>query len=329
MRIGKKLLLTEFGSSVYGTRTPTSDHDYKGIFVPHFEDILLQKVSKTSFQENTRTNLAARNSPTDSDLEWITLQAFIRLCSEGQSMAIDILFTPKSFWKEHSTEWEFIQQNRAKLLSQKISAIVGYCQQQAAKYGIKGSRLAAVRHALDVLKGYPQETKLNEVDLKKLKTDLGENKHISFVDSKTPAGIEEQHLEVCNRKVPIHANFKYALHVFGRIYEQYGERARQAEANEGVDWKALMHAVRVSEEAKELLTSRTVTFPRPERTLLLQIRNGELPYDEVAEKIEQGLQEVEDLQEISTLPKEMDMVFWEAWMIDVYGKHISRGLNQS
>ena len=166
MRIGRKLLLTEFGSSIYGTRTPSSDHDYKGIFIPHFEDILLQKVSKTSFQENTRTNPAVRNSATDSDLEWITLQAFIRLCSEGQSMAIDILFTPKLFWKEHGMEWEFIQQNRTKLLSQKISAIVGYCQQQAAKYGVKGSRLAAVRHSLDVLKGYPPETKLNEVDFK-------------------------------------------------------------------------------------------------------------------------------------------------------------------
>jgi hypothetical protein len=326
MRLGKKILLTEFGSSVYGTRIPSSDHDYKGIFVPHFEDLLLQRASKTSFQANTRTDPAARNSASDSDLEWITLMAFIRLCSEGQSMAIDILFIPEAFWKEHTSEWRFILENRSRLLSQNISAIVGYCQQQAAKYGIKGSRLAAVRHALEVLQKYPPDQKLNETDSKNLKNELQGNKHISFVNSKTSAGVDEQHLEVCNRKVPMHANFKYAVQVFGRIYQQYGVRALQAEANEGIDWKALMHAVRVAEEAKELLTSGKVTFPRPEKELLLNIRKGNVRYDEVAEKIEEGLQAVENLQESSSLPKEVDLAFWETWLIQVYGRHVKDSL---
>lgn len=32
------LLITEFGSTLYGTRGPNSDTDYKGIFVPTFRN---------------------------------------------------------------------------------------------------------------------------------------------------------------------------------------------------------------------------------------------------------------------------------------------------
>jgi len=323
MRIGKTLLVAEFGSTVYGTRLSSSDRDFKGIFIPHFEDILLQRAVHTSFQEGTKKDKRAKNTSEDHDMEWITLQAFIRLCLEGQSMAIDLLFTPNQFWKECDPLWMTLLQERTKLICKKITAIVGYCRQQAARYGIKGSRLAAVRHALNVLKAYPSDSKLNEVDLDNLKSELGSDKHISFVNCRGPRSNEELHLEVCNRKVPMHAKFKYAVQVFQRIYDEYGHRALQAEKNEGVDWKALMHAVRVAEQAKELLKTGTVTFPRPERELLLKIRQGEIPYDAVAETIEKGLEEVELLRESSSLPEEVETTYWDAWLVQVYGEYVS------
>ena len=101
MRIGKRLLLTEFGSSVYGTRVLTSDRDLKGIFIPNYEDILLQRAGYTGFQDSTKMDKTARNTSEDQDMEWFTLQSVIRLCSEGQSVALDLLFTPREFWLEH------------------------------------------------------------------------------------------------------------------------------------------------------------------------------------------------------------------------------------
>lgn len=66
------------------------------------------------------------------------------------------------------------------------------------------------------------------------------------------------------------------------------EAYRQAESSEGIDWKALMHAVRILHEAHELLLYHQITFPRSESELLLRIRKGELPYQLVDEVIEMG-----------------------------------------
>lgn len=322
MVIGKALLVTEFGSTIYGTRVPSSDQDFKGIFIPRHEDILLQRVVHTSFQEVTKKDKSAKNTCEDQDLEWITLQALIRLCSEGQSLAFDILFAPKQFWREYDPIWESLLLERTRLLCKKITAIAGYCRQQAAKYGIKGSRLASVRHALNVLSKYPSDSKLSEAPLDELKSEFRSEKHISFVNCRGPRSNEELHLEVCNRKVPIHAKFKYAIEVFQRIYNEYGHRALQAEKNEGIDWKALMHAVRVAEQAKELLETGFITFPRPERELLLKIRKGEVAYDRVAEMIEYGLDDIERLRQNSTLPEEVDLEYWDNRLVQIYSEYV-------
>jgi hypothetical protein len=124
----------------------------------------------------------------------------------------------------------------------------------------------------------------------------------------------------------MHAKFKYAVEVFQRIYNEYGHRALQAEKNEGVDWKALMHAVRVAEQAKELLETGAITFPRPERELLLKIRQGDIAYDRVAEMIERGLEDIELLRQRSLLPEEVDEKYWDDWLVQVYGEYVSNQL---
>ncbi len=64
------------------------------------------------------------------------------------------------------------------------------------------------------------------------------------------------------------------------------EGARAAERNEGVDWKALSHTVRVGYEALELLESGSLTYPSPTREHLRAIKAGEVPYAAVAAEID-------------------------------------------
>ena len=51
-----------------------------------------------------------------------------------------------------------------------------------------------------------------------------------------PGGRLVGHLEVCGRKMPFTSSIKSAREVVQRLVEEYGERALQAERNEGVDW---------------------------------------------------------------------------------------------
>lgn len=332
MEIGRELFYTQFGSHVYGTNVPTSDLDYKGIFVPSKDDILLQRAGRTSIDRNTNPDPHAKNSSEDIDVELFTVQGFLRLCKEGQTAAVDMLFAPKKFWVKTSPEWEFIHKNRDKLIHKGVSAFVGYCQKQAAKYGIKGSRIASVRAAVEFLKTLPSHDKLIvhwESILKFVEDHQNDNyssinksgirdPFIKITACRAPQGRLEDHLEVNGRKIPRHAIVKYATEILQKILDNYGERAKKAEKNDGIDWKALMHAVRVCNEAKELLSTGFVTFPRPEKDLLLKIRKGELPYKEVAQVIEEGVQEIDTYQEQSKLPEAIDEQFWESWLTDVY-----------
>lgn len=54
--------------------------------------------------------------------------------------------------------------------------------------------------------------------------------------------------------------------VYRRLGDEYGQRALLAGRSEGVDWEAMMHALRVSREAEELLLRHAISYPGPRPT---------------------------------------------------------------
>ncbi len=320
----KNILLTQFGSHVYGTNVEGSDLDYKAIFIPDVKNILLQTAPRT-IVESTKSDKTAKNTAADIDTESFALHQYLKLLMEGQTVAIDILFTPNSFHKKQfppNDIWQYIQDNKAKFLHRGTASFVGYARQQAAKYGIKGSRIAAVRAIIDYLSTCKSEATLEELFPKWILPMCLANEHTFVITIKNPKGIAEPHLQVCNRKIPLKGSVKYALAIFQKIFNEYGHRALLAEHNAGIDWKALMHAVRVSCQAYELLNTGNVTFPRPEADVLLKIRKGEMPYKEVADLIEQGLDDLEVIKLKSSLREKPDVEFANGIIEHVYSQAV-------
>lgn len=307
-----------FGSHLYGTALPTSDEDYKGIYIPESKDIILQRVRKT-INQTTKPSDVLKNRPGDIDFEIFAYSEFIKLLLEGQTGAMDMLFAPARFYELVKTgPWSEIIRNKEKFLHKGTSSFVGYCRTQAAKYGLKGGRIATLRAAIELLNKLPPTDKLIlHWDAIVAFTKTHEHTSILEIESKT-LKLPLLHWDVCNCKMGQTVTAEYAVSQFQKIFDAYGERARLAEKNLGVDWKALMHAVRVCEEAKELLLTGHVTFPRPEAPLLLQIRKQELPYKEVAEMIERGLDEVEEAKLKSKLPEKPDFKFAEDLIFEIY-----------
>jgi len=98
----------------------------------------------------------------------------------------------------------------------------------------------------------------------------------------------------------------------------YGQRAIQAERHEGVDWKALSHAVRVGREAVELFCTGRIVFPLPYADHLLGIKRGALPYTVVADEIEHLLDEVAAAAAGSSLPAVPDEDAMDALVLRAY-----------
>ena len=139
----------KFGSHLYGTATPESDLDYKGVFMPDLEELLLGKVKK-SYSETTGDD-RSKNSAGDVDSEMYSLHYFIQLACEGQTVAMDMLHAPDEMILEKSNIWDLIVNERDKFYTKNLEAFVGYARKQAAKYGIKGSRLLELQKVIKLL----------------------------------------------------------------------------------------------------------------------------------------------------------------------------------
>ncbi len=268
-----------FGSHLYGTATPRSDLDYKAVYLPEARDILLQRV-RAALAVVPAKDPGDRNAPGDIDREIFSLQRYLELLAEGQTLALDMLFAPDSAMTiEPAPLWREIQANAPRLVTRRASAFLRYCRQQANKYGLKGSRVAAARQAAEFLAAaeaaYGSAAKLSIAE-QEVTAFAATSEHAALVDLPMPSGLLVRHLEVCGKKMPFTSSIKSAREIARRMADEYGERALQAERNEGVDWKALSHAVRVGREAVEVFTTGRITFPLPCAAELLAIKRGEV-----------------------------------------------------
>ena len=309
-----------FGSHLYGTNTPLSDKDYKGVFMPSEEDILLGKIPR-SMHENTKQH-TGKNTPDDIDIEYYSLHHFISLACAGETAALDMLHAPSKMILQSSDIWEEIQHNREKFYTKNIRAFIGYARRQAAKYGIKGSRLNNAKAVMDFLRSYPLPAcRLGEV-WDKLPTGEHILKH-------PPNDNGERMLEVCGRRIGENVSMIYAYDIVKRFYDSYGARAQQAANNKNIDWKAVSHAFRAAYEVRSIFTKGTIEFPLPESGILILIKNGAYDYlTEVAPDLEKLMDEVETLAAKSTLPEKVDREFWNRFIIEKTRQVIQHGENR-
>jgi len=310
----------KFGSHLYGTNTPESDLDYKGVFMPTREEIYLGKIPKC-LSEQTKSG-TEKNTKDDIDSDMYSLHHFIKLACEGQTVTIDMLFAPPEMIVEKSKLWDEIVKRKQFFITRNMTAFLGYCRTQAAKYGIKGSRLAAAKKVMDFISTLSHQLIYRDYTLKELWERLpdGEHIHRESEEGRIPVYV------VCGKKIQWTAKITYLYGIMERFYESYGARAKLAEKNLGIDWKAVSHALRVSIELKELYTSGDIRFPLFERGYLTAVKLGLKNYKkEVAPILEKTIEEVKTLSETSTYPEKVNMKYWNNSLLEFVSEFIEKG----
>ena len=314
-----KIVDMVFGSHLYGTSGPESDRDYKGIFLPSKKEIeiYLGKIPK-SITTNTKRSNHSKNTSIDIDNEVYSLHHFIKLACEGQTVAIDMLYAPNNMIIYSSDIWKEIVKERSRFNTKNLKAFIGYARRQASKYGIKGSRLAAAKQVLDFCdhsKDLTEDTKLKYVW-----AILPIDEHIYKLDA-DQYGI--RFYQVCGRKIGDTCSMKQLRDIVYNFYLSYGERARLAEANSGIDWKAVSHAFRAAYQVKEILTTGEIVFPLKEAQFLREIKSGILSYANfVSPKLDELMTEVEDLAAKSNLPEKVNRKFWDDFLIRIIEEYV-------
>lgn len=295
------LFETIFGSKLYGTQTADSDTDYKAVYAPSLEDLTLGKVDVySSIHVGNKDDQHAKSNNTHYEIEYYTLHKFLKHLVEGQIVAIDILYAPKHCWTKtpHNFWLTDIIDDRSKFLSKNLNKFVQYAVKQAAKYGIKGSRLNTADKFIKFFKSQDPEIRLGDIidDVKPLLDDNAKFGEVS--DPYTPL------LIICGKKFLLTTKIKHLIEPLERFMEKYGKRSRMASVDKGVDKKACSHAFRAAFEVKELVLTRNLRFPLKERKLLHDIKTGKMQYLEFAPMLEDLLDEVKELVEKSDLPIE-------------------------
>lgn len=322
----EKNLIVEmyFGSKVYGTSTPQSDTDIKFIFLPEARDIILGNVTNVVTHTN-KNDPKAKSGPNDIEYEGFSLQQFLHHVASGQTYALDMLFIPEHMIRkkgQHFHIWEMIQTNKSKLLSKKVQGFVGYCRGQASKYGVKAERMTTVSHAITIMDNINAEKLTFEIAETIVSCLIQSNCNPEFfgivgVDNPR-TGHKEQYLQICGRKSQFGTKFNDVRMMYKNVHQEYGKRTEEALRTNGKDCKALYHAIRVSNQAIELLKTGHITFPRPEADFLLNVRNNVFSIDYLNKRLDDGLKEIEQLLEVSTLLDNSDNEFIDNLVYDSY-----------
>ncbi|QJA42624.1 hypothetical protein [Enterobacteria phage vB_EcoM_IME540] len=319
-----------FGSHLYGTSTPESDVDFKEIFVPHPRDILLgTAMNHTNLNTN---NTASKNTKDDVDHELYSLKYFFKLAADGETVALDMLHTPPEMVVKSDLPdvWKFIQDNRSRFYTTNMKAYLGYVRKQASKYGVKGSRLAALRGVLAIVNQIPEQwvdyqedgsTKQRRTRVEDIKHRLPENEFCEWVFHNHEKTGPQTFYTVLGRKYQTTLSLIELKQSLNKLDAEYGERARKAEANEGIDWKALSHAYRAGYQLLEIYQTGDLVFPLREASIIKLIKAGELPFKEVQELLEDTVDLVEVLAIQAAkngMPEKVDMKFWDKFVEEVY-----------
>jgi predicted nucleotidyltransferase len=310
MRIIVKM---KFGAHLYGTATSDSDLDYKGIFLPTKEQLLLGCVPK-SHNYSTGKDYS-RNTKNDVDTELYSLHYFIKLACAGQTVAMDMLHAPDSMILKKSKIWEEIVKNKQKFYTKNLKSFIDYARRQASKYGIKGSRINAALQVLEILKKEDPSKKMKEVWSR-----LPRIEHCYDV-APDPNGMRQY--QVCGKSFQESAAIGYVLPIIEKFYDDYGRRARLAAENRNIDWKAVSHALRAAFQTKEILTESTINFPLRNADFLRKVKQGKLDYlSEVGPLLETLMEEVESLSLTSSLPEAVDRKFWDKYICETLEREL-------
>ena len=324
---GQLLYLIKFGSFLYGTQTENSDLDLKGIFLPSFESLILQnKVNSISFSTGENST---KNCSDDVDIELWSLQYWLSLVGKWDTGGLDLLFSntnPDSVL----FEWNFMDElfkNPLKLFDPKnVNSYIGYCNSQAKKYGIKGSRLGIVKQVYEFVGEYitleNEKFKLSTI-VNKIIKQYGDNSLCFIKNIQDKDDVERPYLFLCGKQHQLSITIREFFERIKNNYEIYGERARLAEKNNGLDYKALSHALRCINQYIQLLTIGEIKFPLTGKSLtnVMNIKNGNYSWKKIEDIILKGLDQIDLLRKETNIVGELNSKFVKNFILKQYDNY--------
>jgi hypothetical protein len=258
-------------------------------------------------------NHERRNLAGDADIDlWSVQHWLLKLLPAGDTGALDLLFSPShaACTLYRHPELDSVFANPLRLMdTRRGRAYAEYSLGQAKKYGIKGSRIGALKSVRNWLQKYCPEPSGHERLGDCLDALAEACANSPYCSVKTIQ--DEKALQLCGK---LHVSTIRMAEFIRRVetdMRRYGARAEEAERNEGLDFKALSHALRALEQMEELLQTGKIVFPLKGREELLAVKAGQYPWSELEPRILQRLEAVDAMREHASFVASYDAAFAE------------------
>jgi len=309
LELNQLIVLAVAGSHMYGTSTMESDRDYLGIYMPTRRQLLLNDYPKQV------------SLPKESglDLQIWSIHYFIKLACQGETLSIDLLHAPDRCLVACDPDlWYYITGNRKRFYTKEMKAFISYARKQAAKYGLKGDRIAAIEKVIAFLDTKHRDWHIGKNDevtkpylLREIWDDLPKGDHIHFLDTK-PLRM----YQVCGKKFQETVKISYIKEHLQKSLTEYGERAMLAKENKGVDWKAVSHALRSAYQIYDILTFGDYEYPLKNADFIKNVKLGKHDFVKTVQPIlEDVMDNIERLSEHTDLPLMVNKEFWNEWLM--------------
>lgn len=322
----RTITLARSGSYSYGTNTPTSDLDLKGVAIPPAEYFLgyLHRFE----QAETRGEV---------DAVVYDVRKFVALAADCNPNIIEMLFVDDADVLLTSIAWERLRHVRGLFLSRKAQhTFSGYAMAQL-------KRINTHRHwLLNPPKGQPQRSDFGlpqndptigkdqlgaiEARIRKLEDEFGGQ---GFTKDRVQV-LDEALVETVvvesglNRDIIpiIIAERRYASAsrnwtAYQKWREERNEKRAALEAAHGYDTKHAMHLVRLMRMAIEILSEGVVRVRRPDAAELLDVRAGAWSYERLMEFARDAEHRIAEIAATSPLPREPDRKAIDAKLVEI------------
>ena len=299
----RTILKVRHGSHAYGTNTPTSDLDVKGVCI---EPMSHQLGFLNTFEQFEK--MAGKTG--DTDLVIYSLKKFAKLAADCNPNIIEVLHVADSDVLFIDPFGELLREMKDEFLSKKAKfTFSGYAHAQLKRIKTHRSWL------LDPPTAAPDRKQFGLSELTKVQpSELG------AFDAAMEQGVE---LELSKEVLTLFTREKQ-YQAAKRHWDQYNEwkanrnpARAELEAKFGYDTKHGMHLLRLMRMCKEILTEGKVHVKRPDAEELLAVRAGNRSYDSLIEEAERLEAECEELYKTSTLRREPDRVKLDAFVVNL------------
>jgi len=260
-------LLVLSGSHLYGYSTPESDEDYIGFVIPPMS---LELDLFANFDQKTPTKEELESG---NDKTVFSLRKFLHSISRNNTQCLEVLYAPEANIRE-KTEWgQLVIDHRHDFLSKSMyKRFAGYAYSEFRK--VRGKAIVPVKQTRtekDVINDIRNLFSPDKESMDKILDLLYKDREKVEVD----------------------------------IFRQLGEKRKASIRKYGYSVKNAAHCIRLLVEGVQLLEEETLTYPFDRETLdlLVNIRAGNVKYEEIEVLFNEWSERLKCAADKSTLPK--------------------------